>query len=84
MKSIWLDKRCPRCNGSLYLEEDPVTGKFIKCFMCSRMWGLNMEKIQGIKPGELKKYFKGYQKHFGLNGYRVYFKHEKLEGLIDG
>ena len=26
-----------------------------------------------------KKYFKEYQKHFGLTGYKVYFKYEPLE-----
>jgi len=29
---------------------------------------------------QFKKYFKGYQDKFGLNGYRVYFKHESLDG----
>ena len=29
---------------------------------------------------DFQKYFKEYQKLFGLNGYKVYFKHEELDG----
>lgn len=35
----WLKERCPRCNGSLYVEQD-LKVKYKKCIMCGRRWKL--------------------------------------------
>ncbi len=33
--TFWYSRRCPRCGGDLYLDEDE-TGKFYVCFQCAR------------------------------------------------
>ncbi len=39
-----------------------------------------MKKDQDFE--KFQRYFKGYQKQFGLTGYKVYFKHEPLENTF--
>ena len=49
-KTIWLQERCQRCHGNLYLERELFGQPVAKCLMCSRAFILTE-----IRPRTIEK-----------------------------
>jgi DNA-directed RNA polymerase subunit M/transcription elongation factor TFIIS len=50
--AFWYSRRCPRCGGDLYLDEDE-TGRFYVCFQCAREYAIEyIERLAAEKARE--------------------------------
>jgi DNA-directed RNA polymerase subunit M/transcription elongation factor TFIIS len=46
----WLKAKCPKCQGTLVLEEDERKDQYIKCMQCG-----SMQDLQAQSMGELER-----------------------------